>query len=39
MKAGSVLVFNGQCWHAGGANHSDTPRPALFGHYRVRPWM
>lgn len=39
MTAGSVLVFNGQCWHAGGANRSDVPRPALFGHYRVWPWM
>ncbi|MAA68945.1 MAG: hypothetical protein CL915_09345 [Deltaproteobacteria bacterium] len=33
-KAGSVLVFNGQCWHAGGNNHTDVNRYALFGHYR-----
>ncbi len=33
---GSVLVFNGQCWHAGGANRSDHNRHALFGHYRKR---
>ena len=32
--AGSVLVFNGQCWHGGGANSGDRPRHALFGHYR-----
>lgn len=32
--AGSVLVFNGQCWHGGGANHTETDRHALFGHYR-----
>ncbi len=32
--AGSVLVFNGQCWHGGGANHTDTKRHAMFGHYR-----
>lgn len=32
--AGSVLMFNGQCWHAGGANSSNHSRHALFGHYR-----
>ena len=32
--AGSVIVFNGQTWHAGGANNSDADRYALFGHYR-----
>ena len=32
--AGSVIVFNGQCWHGGGANNSDHDRHALFGHYR-----
>ena len=32
--AGSVLVFNGQCWHGGGANRTQTDRHALFGHYR-----
>ena len=32
--AGSVLVFNGQCWHAGGANSSQQNRHALFAHYR-----
>ena len=37
--AGSVLLFNGQCWHGGGANHSQARRRAAFGHYRVGPWM
>ena len=32
--AGSVLIFNGQCWHGGGANTSNERRHALFGHYR-----
>jgi ectoine hydroxylase-related dioxygenase (phytanoyl-CoA dioxygenase family) len=32
--AGSVLVFNGQCWHGGGENRTSTYRHALFGHYR-----
>lgn len=38
-SAGSVLVFNGQCWHAGGANRTDRNRHVLFGHYRVATWM
>ncbi len=33
---GSVLVFNGQTWHGGGANNGDRNRHALFGHYRKR---
>lgn len=37
--AGSVLLFNGQCWHGGGANRSAQRRRAAFGHYRVGPWM
>ncbi len=36
---GSVLIFNGQCWHGGGANKSDEVRRAVFAHYRVSPWM
>ena len=36
---GSVLIFNGQCWHGGGANTSDRDRHALFGHYRNGSWM
>jgi len=31
---GSVLVFNGQTWHGGGANNGNRNRHALFGHYR-----
>ena len=37
--AGSVLVFDGQCWHGGGANRSPARRRAVFAHYRVGPWM
>ena len=37
--AGSVLLFNGQCWHGGGANRSHQRRRAAFGHYRVGTWM
>jgi|TARA_B100001964_G_scaffold227480_1_gene277476 hypothetical protein len=33
---GSVLIFNGQTWHGGGANSADRNRHALFGHYRKR---
>lgn len=36
---GSVLIFNGQCWHGGGANTSQQTRHALFGHYRNGSWM
>jgi ectoine hydroxylase-related dioxygenase (phytanoyl-CoA dioxygenase family) len=32
--AGSVIIFNGQCWHGGGANGSSGNRHAMFGHYR-----
>ncbi len=34
--AGSVIVFNGQTWHGGGANTGNANRHALFGHYRKR---
>jgi ectoine hydroxylase-related dioxygenase (phytanoyl-CoA dioxygenase family) len=37
--AGSVMVFDGQCWHGGGANRSTARRRAVFAHYRVGPWM
>jgi len=37
--AGSVMIFNGQCWHGGGANSSQERRRAAFGHYRIGPWM
>jgi len=37
--AGSVMIFNGQCWHGGGANASGERRRAVFGHYRLDAWM
>jgi ectoine hydroxylase-related dioxygenase (phytanoyl-CoA dioxygenase family) len=37
--AGSVLIFDGRCWHGGGANRTTRDRHALFGHYRVGSWM
>lgn len=40
IKAGSVIIFNGQTWHGGGQNNTkDENRYAMFGHYRVEPWM
>jgi ectoine hydroxylase-related dioxygenase (phytanoyl-CoA dioxygenase family) len=36
---GSAMIFNGQCWHGGGANHSQERRRAVFGHYRLDAWM
>jgi ectoine hydroxylase-related dioxygenase (phytanoyl-CoA dioxygenase family) len=36
--AGSVLAFNGQCWHGGGENRTLRARHCLFGHYRVADW-
>jgi hypothetical protein len=36
---GSVMIFNGQCWHGGGANRSTERRRAVFGHYRLDAWM
>lgn len=36
---GSVMIFNGQCWHGGGANRSQERRRAVFGHYRLDAWM
>lgn len=32
-KAGDVLVFNGHCWHTGGANITNGQRRAILGHY------
>ena len=32
-RAGDVLVFNGHCWHAGGANLTERPRRAILAHY------
>lgn len=37
--AGSVMIFNGQCWHGGGGNSSRERRRAVFGHYRLDAWM
>ena len=28
------MIFNGQCWHAGGANSTEEFRCAVFAHYR-----
>jgi hypothetical protein len=33
------MLFNGQCWHGGGANRSRERRRAVFGHYRLDAWM
>lgn len=32
-QPGDVFIFNGHCWHAGGANHTDGPRRAVLAHY------
>jgi hypothetical protein len=32
-KAGDVLVFNGHCWHTGGANATTEPRRAILAHF------
>ena len=37
--AGSVLIFNGQCWHGSGANNTKKDRQAIFGHFRINDWM
>ena len=39
LTAGSVVIFHGQTWHGGGANHSDEMRTAMFGHYRHSHWL
>ena len=39
IRAGSVVILNGQTWHGGGENRSDEPRAALFGHYRFAQWL
>lgn len=39
LRAGSVVIFHGQTWHAGGANHSDEMRTAMFAHYRNSHWL
>jgi ectoine hydroxylase-related dioxygenase (phytanoyl-CoA dioxygenase family) len=32
-RAGDVLVFNGHCWHTGGANRTADHRRAILAHY------
>ena len=39
VPAGSVVIINGQTWHAGGANGTASKRAAMFGHYRFGEWM
>ena len=31
-QPGDVFIFNGHCWHAGGANHTDHSRRAILAH-------
>jgi len=38
-KAGTVAVFDGRCWHAGGRNRTGRDRHAIFGNYRMGTWM
>jgi len=39
IQAGSVVVINGQTWHGGGENRTDSERASMFGHYRFGQWM
>jgi ectoine hydroxylase-related dioxygenase (phytanoyl-CoA dioxygenase family) len=32
-QPGDVFIFNGHCWHAGGANHTEHSRRAILAHY------
>ena len=32
-QPGDVFIFNGHCWHAGGANRTDHTRRAILAHY------
>ena len=38
-KRGDVFIFNGHCWHAGGANYSNHTRRALLAHYLRTDWL
>lgn len=38
-NAGDLFIFNGHCWHAGGANLSDRSRRALLVHYLRADWL
>jgi hypothetical protein len=32
-KTGDLLIFNGHCWHTGGANNTNKHRRAILAHY------
>lgn len=38
MPAGSALIYVGSTWHAGSANHTDEPRPAILMEYAAS-WL
>jgi ectoine hydroxylase-related dioxygenase (phytanoyl-CoA dioxygenase family) len=37
--AGSIMIFNGSCWHGSSKNETTQPRRAIFSQYRVGFWM
>ena len=38
MPAGSLLIYSGNLWHGGGANHTDRPRLGVVLHYSAS-WL
>jgi ectoine hydroxylase-related dioxygenase (phytanoyl-CoA dioxygenase family) len=38
MPAGSMLIYSGNLWHGGGANHTDRPRLGVVLHYSAS-WL
>jgi ectoine hydroxylase-related dioxygenase (phytanoyl-CoA dioxygenase family) len=38
MSAGSLLLYSGNLWHGGGANHTDRPRLGVVLHYAAS-WL
>ena len=38
MPAGSLLLYSGNLWHGGGANHTDKPRLGVVLHYAAS-WL
>src|SRR5260221_9330180 len=38
MPAGSLLIYSGNLWHGGGANHTDEPRLGVVLHYSAS-WL
>jgi ectoine hydroxylase-related dioxygenase (phytanoyl-CoA dioxygenase family) len=38
MPAGSLLLYSGNLWHGGGANHTDHPRLGVVVHYSAS-WL